>query len=134
MIMDAKELRIGDWVSHKGTYVKIEDVTTNSSRYKYPLGVVYSDGRVFAHIAVLNVDPIPITEEMLEKNGFEFFDSSYFNDIVSITFLPSCIYFICHVYKGEVCDVIERHIDYVHELQHLLRLCGLKEMADSFVV
>lgn len=131
MIMDAKELMIDDWVSvkysHKEpTFKRVRGIGTD-------VVLVLKESGVGA-IDVSLVDSIPLTKEMLEKNGFEFFDSSYFNEIVSIAFLPSCIYFICHVYKGEVCDVIERHINYVHELQHLLRLCELTDMANNFKI
>lgn len=131
MIMDAKELMIDDWVSvrhsHKEpTFERVRGIGTDVVLVLKESGVDVID--------VSLVDSIPLTKEMLEKNGFEFFDSSYFNDIVSITFLSSCIYFNCHVYKGEVCDVIERHIDYVHELQHLLRVCELADMANNFKI
>lgn len=151
MIMEAKELMIGDIIQ---AVVFATDDDDNEVTYKVParveaidengmLGIDGKDSILVEYIKESEMDcyerfddiePIPLTEEILLKNGFEFFDCSYFNDIVSITFLPSCIYFICHVYKGEVCDVIERHINYVHELQHLLHLCELADMANNFKI
>lgn len=130
--MDRYELMIGDWIETLNQNKEVCRVQVNDIQEKqvsfyymkyYYLGASYE-----------NIHPIPLTEEMLEKNGFEFWDSSYFNDIVSITFFSTGIYFMCHVYKGEVCDVIERHINYVHELQHLLRLCGLTDFANNFKI
>lgn len=149
--MEVKELMIGDIIQ---AVVETIDDDDNEVVYKVPARVnaidangmmgINGDCSILVNYLVENemdcyekfdyFEPIPLTEEILLKNGFEFFDSSYFNDIVSITFFPSCIYFICHVYEGEVCDVIERHINYVHELQHLLRLCELTDMANNFKI
>lgn len=130
--MDRHELMVGDWIETLNQNNEVCRVQVNEIQEKQVS--FYHMNHYYLGASYENIKPVALTKEMLEKNGFEFFDSSYFNDIVSITFLPSCIYFNCHVYKSEVCDVIERHINYVHELQHLLRLCGLKEKADSFVV
>ena len=49
------------------------------------------------------VEPIPITKELLEKNGFEFYDGGYrYEDLW-----------------------IDGRNTYVHELQHYLKLCGI---------
>lgn len=128
MSMESRELMIGDWVSYDGEYVKIEGVTTDSGRYKYPFSVEYIDGRDFAHIAVLNVEPIPLTEEMLINNGFEDL-GRYFrlqDDILMI-----------HRNGGKLWAIIGTwaiDIQYVHKLQHLLRFCGLNELAENFKI
>lgn len=133
--MEAKELMIGDWVSHKGTYVKIEDITTNSGRYKYPLSVFYSDGREFAHIAVLNVDPIPLTEEILLKNGFIWYGNT--ESWVHRAY-PKLEAGVMKTHEKDkifawVSSYFKR-IEYVHEFQHLLRLCGLSDLADKLKI
>lgn len=140
MIMEAKELMIGDWVSYDGEYVKIEGITTDSGRYKYPFSVEYCDGRDFAHIAVLNVDPIPLTEEMLLKNGF-----GYFGEFLTLNWkdgVDDCELNLRKMYnKDNVCDAFVcmvggcvQLIVYIQELQHLLRLCELNELADNFKI
>lgn len=130
MAISVKELQIGDWVifNDKPAQVVIID------NWEDEISYFDADAGGALTFKTKNVNPVALTKEMLEKNGFEFFDSSYFNNNVSITFFSTGIYFTCDVYKDEVCDVIESHINYVHELQHLLRLCGLTEMADNFKI
>lgn len=130
--MDRHELMVSDWIETLNQNNEICRVQVNEIKEKQVS--FYHMNHYYLGASYENVKPVALTKEMLEKNGFEFFDSSYFNDIVSITFFSTGIYFMCHVYKGEVCDVIERHINYVHELQHLLRLCGLKEMENNFKI
>lgn len=130
--MDRHELMVGDWIETLNQNKEVCRVQVNEIQEKQVS--FYHKNHYYLGASYENVKPIALTKEMLEKNGFEFFDSSYFNDIVSITFFSTGIYFNCHVYKGEVCDVIERHINYVHELQHLLCLCGLKAMANNFKI
>lgn len=130
--MDRHELMVGDWIETLNQNKEVCRVQVNEIQEKQVS--FYHMNHYYLGASYENIKPVALTKEMLEKNGFEFFDSSYFNDIVSITFFPSCIYFICHVYKGEVCDVIERHINYVHELQHLLCLCDLCDLANNFKI
>ena len=127
--MKANELMIGDWVkSRTGMNVKIVSID-----HDYP--IVY--------------EPIPLTSEILEKNGW-----------------IQCKHETCkslYEYKGlhlrhtmikrsnrrggaKVNGDVEKFPDeytysflrinvfYVHELQHALRLCGLNELANNFKV
>ena len=130
--MDRHELMVGDWIETLNQNNEVCKVQVNEIQDKQVS--FYYQNHYYLGASCENVKAVALTKEMLEKNGFEFFDSSYFNDVVSITFFSTGIYFICHVYKGEVCDVIERHINYVHELQHLLRLCELTDMANNFKI
>lgn len=132
--MEAKELMIGDWVSYDGEYVKIEGITTDSGRYKYPFSVEYCDGRDFAHIAVLNVDPILLTEEMLLKNGFEWDD--YWDEFcLKVDNFEYAIFWDLDGFFVEFAAHDKRvQIDYVHQLQNLMRLCGLSELADKLKI
>lgn len=79
--------------------------------------------------------PIPLTPEILEKNGMETKDGDEFilfdNSKIDTTgeyviiryYAKVCRLWIC---KGNVVEN-EIHIDcqYVHELQHALKLCGI---------
>ena len=90
--------------------------------------------------------PIPLTSEILEKNGFEMFKYDGWVHYYRI-FGNSVIPFVLHSMIGgemlsEEVDIFStstntnRGIDvnYVHELQHALRLCGLNKLADNFKV
>ena len=86
-------------------------------------------------------EPIPLTPEILELNGFKStagrtvwemeIEKKYINiwGTHALSFSLNIPYL--HGYKWIMQDV---PINYVHELQHLLRLCGLTELANDFKV
>jgi len=123
--MNANELMVGDWVlinkSPDSPYYKqfgIEDFETD--KYQY-------------------CEPIPLTREILEKNGFvkynEVSDTPPYDKDEEGNMYYS--------YKGEqkfwgwwqpnnvylipVNAMLDLEIKYVHELQHALRLCGINK-------
>ena len=87
----------------------------------------------------IQVKPITLTPEILEKNGFVFdcdfwtIASPRYNNVRMVTY---------YSIGDDVADAFLGHwafdenyaIDYVHELQHALRLCGLNELADNFKI
>ena len=87
----------------------------------------------------IQVKPIPLTPEILEKNGFVF-DSDFWT-IANPRYNNVRMVRYCSI-DEEATDAFLGHwafdenyaIDYVHELQHALRLCGLNELADNFKV
>ena len=146
MEMKATDLMIGDWVKIKGhlDYDKVQEIAKDENMQWYVS---------FACSATLfrayEFEPIPLTPEILEKNGW-----------------IQCKYETCkslYEYKGlhlrhtmikrsngrwvaNVEGIVEKFPDeythsflrinvfYVHELQHALRLCGLEELADNFKI
>lgn len=69
-----------------------------------------------------DIQPIPLTKEILEKNGFVW------------DYSPICqcweqyglsIYLIGGGYRVNCGQNVSCKIDFVHELQHLFRLCGI---------
>ena len=105
----------------------------------------------------IQVKPIPLTSEILEKNGFssetfltaEWEKEVYFKEFSSCVVEPddSGKYIFGTItywnktdgdgspkdwgtmYKSRICN-----LHYVHELQRGLRLCGLNELADNFKI
>lgn len=79
-------------------------------------------------VGLEDLQPIMLTEEMLIKNGFEDF-GNYFrlqDDVLMI-----------HREGGKLWVIIGTwaiEIRYVHKLQHLLRFCGLDDLADNFKI
>ena len=125
--METKELMIGDKVMVKvlsqipDTYV-LHTWTAND----------YSRD--------LQVKPIPLTPEILEKNGFILHGKTYIlkwrgadihwrktDGYASIT-APN------NLKLEGWCSISNGYFCYVHILQHALRLCGLDELADNFKV
>lgn len=131
--MKASDLMIGDWVKSRG---KIEQVT---SVYD---GFICTDSFEDSHDYYF--DPIPLTAEILEKNGFEndFYEEESVADYHTIrlegyslkgknmvdgwddfliTYCNGCVNVVTD-FHGEV----RKEMEFVHQLQHALRLCGIE--------
>ena len=101
--MKANELMIGDWVYDtilKGN-TKVE--TLSSSGIKGDFHENVCDENTF--------EPIPLTPEILEKNGFS-------RNGLDIALFDR---------KGGDDFVGASNLQCVHELQHALRLCGIEK-------
>ena len=121
--MKARELMIGDWVELYGTPTRweLEDYA------KWHKEMERTDVHTF--------EPIPLTPEILEKNGLE--SSEYYgsntyklgNSDKYITFDKTGYVDLCIEYEvpdyGEEDLLKITTIQYVHELQHALKLCGI---------
>lgn len=135
--MRAKELMIGDWVQssfHKEP-VRISSIKT-SDGYGWVLNDAdewhYKD---LQYKSDASLSPIPLTEDMLIANGF-IYDSEDGWEYCGKNYEPLIGYypkdkFFSIDYNG--CSS-EHKIAYVHEYQHVLRLCGLNDMADNFKI
>lgn len=109
--MKANELMIGDWIFYGDKPVKVLQLSENS-KYDW-------------------VKPIPLSYEILKKNGWKDaeFCCEYQDGNTSIqAHLPDM--------RGRINGVEIEYFqcEYVHQYQHLLRLCGLDELADNFKV
>ena len=95
----------------------------------------------------IQVKPIPLTPEILEKNGFErgvIIPSKFYRNIDNerLIFSPhSSCYDLGYVHWNESNDPdimhrleVQQPIMYIHQMQHALRLFGLDELADNFNV
>lgn len=117
--MEEKELMLGDLVY-----------------YDHPIriGALLSAGILYCehYISYEALSPIPLTEEMLMLNGFEKYP--WDNSAVQFVFLDEEA--LMHYGDGIFCykENTNIKIKYVHELQHLLRLCGLSGLANNFKI
>lgn len=91
------------------------------------------------HLPEARVNPIPLTEEILLKTGFRITGS--FIELVEYA-LNDVDTEICVFYNreskspyfyAEIANVAVE-IKYFHQLQHLLRLCGMREIADNLKI
>ena len=145
---------IGDWVSDK---------------YGYLMQVIFVGGNGYASFEddegnLCQLDdkynqpqPIPLTPEILKKNGWDWGLTSDEEDMVSLFEGAYDEHWVYDEGAGEISLIFpedtdggllkvddqrfNRHLNflwndtlYVHELQHALRLCGLDELADNFKV
>ena len=124
--MKATELMIGDWVSIKPL-----------SAYIYTRRKIKIQD--FANLHKMDFVPIPLTPEILKKNGFCFVKSSDRDTVWNGWWiyknleLGTC----CLDREGNwpcCINIVDSNIEckYVHQLQHALRLCELDELADNF--
>ena len=73
-------------------------------------------------------NPIPLTTEILEKNGWWYeIEDMWLHDEVDFCIEKWNGKFQCY-------DINQIKLDSVHRLQQILRLCGLNELADNFKV
>ena len=147
--MNEKELMIGDWV--KATYTTIDDNDNEHKCFTYAqVDSIGNDGtfigveKCFSVKVTDDIDtdsleeayPIPLTTEILRKNDFYYSDEE--EDWVSID--DNLNLNLCELKGGSwyiniyIEDTVELTFKYVHELQHLLRLIGLSDLADNFKV
>lgn len=76
----------------------------------------------------IQVKPIPLTPEILEKNGWWFdTEDMWHHDEVDFSIEKWNGKFQCY-------DINQIKLDSVHQLQQTLRLCGLNDLADNFKV
>lgn len=140
-MIKAEDLRIGDLVIvndncslEQGTIGKVSEVRS-TPLYKENEGSIglkpISNDRWPWGVLCRNIDPIPLTPEILKKNEFDYLNEevvTYSKRIHRGTILVLRPY-------GKVFDVIIkrnwhardchiRYIEYIHELQHLLWTLG----------
>ena len=131
--MNAVDLMIGDWVqttypTGKVEYRKVEGVMQNH--------IICNNGVTNA------IEPIPITKEILEKNGWECVgDEDTEHPIMQMYEGRDAFWWTlkngeCGCERSVADDMGEEdfernffcyQVGYVHELQHALRLCGIEK-------
>lgn len=121
--MKFTDLMIGDWVLANGSPYKIESINNMNeycARGKY--NVLYVGHAKY-------IKGVPLTPEILEKNGWEYKSELFMEKVNENIHLNWTGRYGAALYKNNyhMCDC-----NYVHTLQHALRLCGLDELADNF--
>lgn len=128
-------LMIGDWVNINGINLKVGAIHADE------IGVFDPDYKIYwcSDDGLDRVDPIPLTEDILEKNGFERHPLWHHCTLEvgdgSQIYIPlACgggieyVSIYKHFEDLTVRDIdIQIPIHNVHELQHLLRLCGIEK-------
>ena len=118
--MKANELMLGDWVNTPNGISRVIYIAKYSG--------IYTDNTNIGEklYSPYEINPIPLTPKILEKNGFErskvFVEWKYENDDVYMIYKPFPYFKI----QMEEC-VVAFPCEYIHELQHALRLCGIEK-------
>ena len=126
-----ESLMIGDWILDGHVYAQVTSITCD--------GIIETTHNEFSNIEL--VEPIPLTPEILEKNGFKrdplwhHCDKDLDNYSISVQLgYANRIEYIKITEKGkdnvipsERTKLYLTHIKFVHQLQHALRLCGIEK-------
>lgn len=121
--MKANELMIGD-------FVQVPSLIDNVEHYDAWCKVKQLrdcdlDVIGFKELKYNEVMPIPVTREILEKFGFQQISTNkYVSDKVTIAVFAE--EFLVTI-KSENAMVMMITVKYVHELQHVLQLCGIEK-------
>ena len=125
--MKATELMIGDWVlTIMNKPVQVVGLTTDCIETTEKEGFFFED----------YYDPIPLTPEILEKNGFtkmdgftnayQWWNKNKAHSIELFFYFGGDIGGILKI-NIEYYNKIDMRVDYVHELQHALKLCKINK-------
>ena len=138
------DLSVGDWVmNHRGYPTKVQVITSDGNLL---CGELDAKSEHCTHLWVQDIEPIPITAEILEKNGFTRASSEF--PIYEYTtllgkMLRKIMVSLNHPYSYIVCRIedtskelhefdripvntsVERNLIHIHDLQHALRLAGV---------
>lgn len=135
--MKANELMIGDYIMFNKDIYKIEEISKKGWAH-----IIYNDESecrvaLSSDYILDDITPIPLTPEILEKNGFVKYNevsdtppydkdeegNMYYSYKGEHKFWgwwqPNNVYYI------PINAMIDLEIKFIHELQHALRLCGI---------
>ena len=111
--MEARELMVGDYIIN----TEFEKNEVDTIEIVEPTRVWLTHGKTY--IPIGDIEPIPLTPEILEKNGF-------LNDGVSFWYLDFRIVLSTSKGVSLVCGR-QKRFKFVHELQHAMRLCEIEK-------
>ncbi len=138
--MKVEDLMIGDWIRLKDDSLSYEEscmkitFLSNSTmcslkhiRTNTPIGLIQSNENWLCPVFADDIEPIPLTSEILEKNGFggkkpkvELILEDKRELLYNIYEKVLTIYWNSQIVFRSPCA-------YVHELQHALKLCGIEK-------
>ena len=125
---------IGDWVIFEDEPLKVQHIYNNGYEdvVAETMEEFLDEDSVICEeikdVPLVNCSPIPLTSEILEKNGWWYDgDDMWQHEEVGFYIEKWNGRFRCY-------DINDIKLDSVHQLQQTLRLCGLNELADNFKV
>ena len=114
----ANDLMLGDWIKIGKVPLRVIQLTHFAHKDD---SVVLETGSEY-----LDVEPIPLTAEILEKNGWNVPQAKLWWECFNVGFwLRQYVDGRFEIMTDEDSDCIFTTNRYVHELQHALRLCGI---------
>lgn len=109
----AQKFIVGDVVKYDNKIMVVKEPRDGSH---FDLSC-HKEGLVYCFVGVDEIKPVSLTQEILDKNGWEHLDDVYFKDYPQRKLVVSdgeaCII-------NESCSLFLCKAEYVHQLQHLL--------------
>lgn len=125
--MNSKELMIGDWAIFNGNPLKVQAIDSRDSEIVAEDGIFCTEESRWAYTAD-KVEGIPLTPEILEKNGWWFdTEDTWRHDEVNFTIEKWNGRYQCY-------NINQIKLYSVHQLQQALRLAGMVDMANNFKI
>ena len=127
-MINIKELSIGNWVKFPCGIDKIVDLPYVEGK---GMCASFAASATLFPVSVKDLEPIEITPEILEKNGFyEDGNDVYVDD--NSYFIPHSSGFDAgkwetHINPTEGIGDFDGKLKYVHQLQNALKLCGINK-------
>ena len=126
--MKKSELKLGDWVLAGGSPIKIDELVEGIDA----LTIYDDETNEVKDYSYDDLSPIPLTEEILEKNGWkeddEIWGIDYTFGHLHIEFFSNGKEIEAMVSVTDDRDVCcLRQIKYIHELQHILWALGMDD-------
>lgn len=138
--MEAKKLMIGDYVKYQEHIYIIEEISAQGWVH-----LIHPEAKIRVNMTsdyiIDLLEPIPLTPEILEKNGWiynnedeKFFPQTWINDKLMLRVIDDYNYRVVVIsdYDDEDTNDTPFIITYIHELQHILKLCEYDDLADNF--
>jgi hypothetical protein len=134
--LSVKSLQIGDYVNYRGQIIKVTSLYDKGGSNEVGWGIK-EDTWVNAD----NIEPIPLTSEILEKNGF--IEVKHYYPYPTYEYVVDSQKFLIRVAFPKDSKATERtkpivevdaewcwhsgDCEFFHELQHVLRDCKIKK-------
>ena len=124
--MTNKDLMVGDLLWNANGVVEVDQILGDT--------IITTDGD---EVEISELEPIKVTGELLEKNGFSFHEEMGFMDhymsedarlvlYYDETFINSDNAWYIHIDNDHMETIASCDFTYLHELQHMLKLCKYK--------
>lgn len=116
--LKATDLMVGDWLMFNGKPCQVKGLHNDDT-------VTLTGYRSMYYL--IDAEPIPLTPEILEKNGLvSDFLGGYFDEdeqmMLEISSTEEGVYWTINYHEYDILK-----LKYVHELQHALRLCKIEK-------
>ena len=124
--MNKEDLMIGDWVD-----IRLQDDEHGEHMYSQVEQLLECEIDAYFKTSYANVYPIPLTKKILEANGFlekeipTFGNKEFYGNDILLRFWNND-YCHVHYYGTDKHYYFPNDVRYVHELQHILKICNIQ--------